>query len=148
MLHAGTCGKGCIYPLRYTCCSSKVGSSSAPCPVTQHPSHISAHIHAHQSLRLLKPFAICSCSLLRTGISAAQGPKKEIQADSAMGLSPLSHQDVHNPCTVTGCCSLRREPGHISHSPALREAGSPRQVGFLHGKPAGSDCCRGSLPTL
>lgn len=148
VLHASRCGKGCIYPLIYACCGSKVGSSSAPCPVTQHPSHISAHTHAHQNLCLLKPFANCSCSLPRTGISAAQGPKKEIQDYSAMGLSPLFHQDVQNLYTVTGCCALRREPGHISHSPVLREAGSPRQVGFLHGEPAGSDCCRGSLPTL
>lgn len=32
--------------------------------------------------------------------------------------------------------------------PPAREAGSPRQVGFLRGEPAGSYYCRGSLPTV
>lgn len=101
---------------------------------------------------LLSSQLVCSLSLLlRLGIGAARGSEEEVRADSAVGLSPPSHHAQPMLCdrlllSEEGARTRLLQPSSLGGGPPAREAGSPCQVGFLRGEPAGSYYCRGSLP--
>lgn len=123
----------CLQPLRQAA-AQKLGS--APLPAQSHNIHLPSQstslcIKASGCKQPLQSSQfVCPCSLLlRTGISVAQGSKGEVQADSAVGLSPLSRQDVHNPWTVTGCRSPEERAG--THLPQLSSPGGLPRRGRL-----------------